>query len=125
MEQILCNEYHDGGYGTKRNHDIMGRRLSDALSLTLRNLANFQILSEESNGRCPRDVYICASPFTDMALSKRLCVKYWYRGWCAFTYRRGPCVARSTVLGNAKASIRRTSNENGSHAFFIFVYNQN
>ena len=46
-------------------------------------------------------------------------------GWCAFTYRRGPCVARSTVLGNAKASIRRTSNENGSHAFFIFVYNQN
>lgn len=53
--------------GLTWNHDIMGRRLSDALSLTLRNLANFQTLSEKSNGRCPRDVYICASPFADMA----------------------------------------------------------
>lgn len=99
MEQILCNEYHDGGYGTKRNHDIMGRRLSDALSLTLRNLANFQILSEESNGRCPRDVYIHVSYWMWLAIIGSISVRdrYIISAWALTLFIL-------TRLGSARAS---------------------
>lgn len=35
------------------------RRLSDVLSLTYRNLASSDVIKEQGNGRCPRDVYYC------------------------------------------------------------------
>ena len=85
--------------GLTWNHDIMGRRLSDALSLTLRNLANFQTLSEKSNGRCPRDVYIHVSYGIWLAIIGSISV-------------RGRCIISAwaltlfilTGLGSARAS---------------------
>ncbi|MBR4296758.1 MAG: hypothetical protein IKT82_01030 [Bacteroidaceae bacterium] len=36
-----------------------------------------------------------------------------------YTYRRGVCVARFDKMGDARASMRETSNSTGSHAFFV------
>ena len=85
--------------GLTWNHDIMGRRLSDALSLTLRNLANFQTLSEKSNGRCPRDVYIHVSYWMWLAIIGSISVRdrYIISAWALTLFIL-------TRLGSARAS---------------------
>lgn len=49
-----------------RYHDIILRRLLDALFLTNRNFATFKSSLGHGNGRCPRDVLL-PHPFTGMA----------------------------------------------------------
>ena len=71
-------------------------------------LRNFQYSLEHVSSRCPRDV-IYSHPFTGMAHCAMQGVLYPYWERCIHI-GVGFDVARSTVLGIAKASIRGTGN---------------
>ena len=94
----------------------IGRRLLYALCLALRNFANFEYSQEHGNGRCPRGMVIpICKP------SRKICG----RGCC----RRVICIlawglriARSTVLGNAKASEGRTGERFQALTLFSYVF---
>ena len=48
-----------------------------------------------------------------------ICTYVVYTGDGLYTYRREVCVARFDKMGDARASMRETSNSTGSHAFFV------
>lgn len=96
----------DGWWDKVSRHNIKAFTWRSVLDES--KLRNFQYSLEHCNGRCPRDVFI-SHPFIGMA--------YCFWRWVLYLYREkyihigvGFDVARSTVLGNAKASIRGTGN---------------
>ena len=88
----------------------MEKRLSDALFLAIRNFANSQ---SPSMNKATIDAYqgVYIPPMLDT------------KGFgCVYiSFGVGFCVARFTVMGNAKASNSGTSNRYSCPAFFIYA----
>ncbi len=74
------------------------KRLLDALFLTHRNLANFKAKVENK-----ATVDVCGCVVLHLVHLVKRCAKY-YIAYCV-----GFCVARSTLVGNARASMRGMS----------------
>ena len=83
-----------------------------ALCLTHRNLANFWYSQEHGNSGCPDGMCNVTRPYCWRALVRQECGATYISGV-------GFRVARSTVPGNARASMRGTSDGENSHAFFV------
>ncbi len=92
---------------------IFGKRLLNALFLTYRNFATFSHGQGRGNSRCLVDVYN----------HRRLGHVFRKVGMPRFGIHIGVgfCVARSTVMGNAKASIRGTGDGTATHAFLYIA----
>ena len=88
------------------------RRLLDALILTLGNFANFHRCQEWGNGRCP---WVCNHQPAVYLIVYKVCQR------CDIHTGVGFCVARSTTMGNAKASERGTS-DGMTPTLFSYMY---
>lgn len=96
---------------TVGNH-LWIRRLLDALILTLGNFANFHRCQEWGNGRCP---WVCNHQPAVYLIVYKVCQR------CDIHTGVGFCVARSTTMGNAKASERGTS-DGMTPTLFSYMY---
>ena len=96
---------------TVGNH-LWIRRLLDALFLTLGNFANFHRCQEWGNGRCP---WVCNHQPAVYLIVYKVCQR------CDIHTGVGFCVARSTTMGNAKASERGTS-DGMTPTLFSYMY---
>jgi len=99
---------------TVGNH-LWIRRLLDALFLTLGNFANFHRCQEWGNGRCP---WVCNHQPAVYLIVYKVCQR------CDIHTGVGFCVARSTTMGNAKASERGTGDGMTPTLFSYMYYEQ-
>ncbi len=99
-----------------RERHIYNKGVYCALCLTHRNLAHFRYCQEHGNSGCP----------TGCVMSHPFCWCTPVCQWIGVTFISGVGfrVARSTVSGNARASMRGTSDGENSHAFLYVYVNQ-
>ena len=99
-----------------RERHIYNKGVYCALCLTHRNLAHFWYSQEHGNSGCP----------TGCVMSHPFCWCTPVCQWIGVTFISGVGfrVARSTVPGNARASMRGTSDGENSHAFLYVYVNQ-
>ena len=88
----------------------IGKRLLDALSWLSETWKISIMVKDAANGRCLVDMYIMS-----VASARALAI-----GIFAYILREASALfARSTMMGNSRASESGTSNKYGSHAFFF------